>query len=476
MHDCEATQTSLMDLLFDELGEAERPALLAELEACAACRGQHHALSATLSAFDTAAAEVLPGEEFWAGYGERLRGRMAQEIRSDIWQQGAAAFGLPRAEYRLTFLEDEGLARRLTRELRAAARESRLTWPEFKRDPFGFTRRSAVAYSRLAYRFFSQRNVALAGLTAVFFVTLAVGAIFAVENRCSVLGLFSRPCQLASAGNPYRDLKLVGMLPEAEIPKEQERAKDGPAGTHEGRGGGSKPEYQRPQGGGGGGRGEQLQASAGKLPTTQLAPVILPPSPHPPAVKRPSLPTPVTIDVDPALIKPDLRDVPYGEPDSNSTVASSGPGSGGGIGTGGGGGVGSGDGGGRGPGRGGNIGGGVREPGGGGPGGGGGGNPPVDYLRTFRPHEVTQRARIISKPEPGFTEDARRENVTGLVRLRAILSATGEVRSISVVKGLPGGLTEKAIAAARAIRFQPAQKDGRAVSQWVTLEYNFNIY
>jgi outer membrane biosynthesis protein TonB len=37
-------------------------------------------------------------------------------------------------------------------------------------------------------------------------------------------------------------------------------------------------------------------------------------------------------------------------------------------------------------------------------------------------------------------------------------------------------LTEKAIAAARQIRFQPAQKDGRAVSQWITIEYNFNIY
>jgi hypothetical protein len=34
-------------------------------------------------------------------------------------------------------------------------------------------------------------------------------------------------------------------------------------------------------------------------------------------------------------------------------------------------------------------------------------------------------------------------------------------------------LTEQAIKAARGIRFRPAEKDGRAVAQFVTLEYNF---
>ena len=89
---------------------------------------------------------------------------------------------------------------------------------------------------------------------------------------------------------------------------------------------------------------------------------------------------------------------------------------------------------------------------------------------------MTRKALIVAKPEPGFTEEARKNNVTGVVRLRAILSSGGAVTNISVVKGLPDGLTEKAIAAARNIRFQPAQKDGRTVSQFVILEYNFNIY
>jgi periplasmic protein TonB len=160
-------------------------------------------------------------------------------------------------------------------------------------------------------------------------------------------------------------------------------------------------------------------------------------------------------------------------PNSTETNPSSGPGRGGGMGDGSGGGMGPGEGTGLGPGRGYNTGSGDPKLGGGGPGGGGGGR---DYSGIFRQNEVTQRALITFKPEPGFTEEARRNNVTGTVRLRAVLSASGEVMNISVVKGLADGLTEKAIAAARQIRFRPAQKDGHTVSQYVVLEYNFNIY
>jgi protein TonB len=182
------------------------------------------------------------------------------------------------------------------------------------------------------------------------------------------------------------------------------------------------------------------------------------------------------MQVDPALVKVDPRDIPYGLPDSNATTPSSGPGTGGGMGAGSGGGMGQGEGTGLGPGRDYNVGGDGPRLGGGGSGGTGGGGIDHDPLRIFRRNEVTQRAVITFKPEPGFTEDARRNNVTGTVRLRAILSASGEVTGISVVKGLPDGLTEKAIAAARQIKFRPAQKDGRAVSQYIVLEYNFNIY
>ena len=371
-----------------------------------------------------------------------------------------------RGEYHLTFIQDVGLTRRLAREVKAVAHDAELTWPEFKSDPVGFTRRSLAAYGNAGWKFVSQRNTAVALIAAFVVIGSVVGLIIALERV--------RSKQLASA-NPYENLELLGYVDD-EIPKPQPTPDKGTAGTNEGKGGGSKPKQEKPGGGGGGGRQEQTPASQGKLPTAQLEmPPILTANPHPPTVAQPHLPTPVTIQVDPMLVKPDPRDIAYGDPRSTATIPSSGTGRGGGMGDGTGGGVGTGDGTGYGPGRGYNTGGGDAHEGGGGPGGGGGGGG-VDYNRPFKTSEVTRKAVITSKPEPGFTEEARKNNVTGVVRLRAILSAGGSVQGISVVKGLPDGLTERAISAAKQIRFTPAQKDGRTVSQYVTLEYNFNIY
>jgi TonB family protein len=379
-----------------------------------------------------------------------------------------------REEFHLTMLEDVGLTRRLVKELKSVGHDAELTWPEFKRDPAGFTGRMLVAYGGAAQRFIKQDNT-IPAIVAPFIVAVIVGGVWAgIVFRCNFMRLVGRQCVETVAENPYENLELVGYV-EKEIPKEQPTPEKGNAGTNEGKGGGSKPKYEKPAGGGGGGRQEQAPASAGKLPTAQLeVPPIVTPNPKPPPT-NPHLPTPVTMQVDPALIKPDPRDIPYGLPNSTATVPSSGPGRGGGMGEGSGGGMGVGEGTGLGPGRGGNTGGGDRNDGGGGPGGGGGGRD-VDYTRPFRQNEVGRKALITFKPEPGFTEEARKNNVTGVVRLRAVLHASGSIQSISVVKGLPDGLTEKAISAARQIRFTPAEKDGRTVSQYVVLEYNFNIY
>lgn len=97
-------------------------------------------------------------------------------------------------------------------------------------------------------------------------------------------------------------------------------------------------------------------------------------------------------------------------------------------------------------------------------------------LELYSGKEVTTKARVLSKPEPSFTEEARRNQLTGTVVLRCIFGANGKVFGFRVVSGLPDGLTERAIQAARKIRFVPATKDGRPVSMWVQLEYNFNLY
>ncbi len=101
---------------------------------------------------------------------------------------------------------------------------------------------------------------------------------------------------------------------------------------------------------------------------------------------------------------------------------------------------------------------------------------PTDYNRIFSGREVTQKARVLEKAEPTYTESARKFGIEGTVVLRAVFSKNGEVTNLHVVSKLPHGLTQRAIEAARAIRFVPAMKDGQAVSMWMELQYNFHLY
>jgi TonB family protein len=439
-------------------------------------------------------------------------------------------------EYHLTILEDTGLMTRLAGELGNVAHNYQLTWPEFKRDPFGFVKRSIQGYGTMVGGFFGKRNTAIAIGIAFLAIGALVGLLMVIDRAQSgvtsrislitvgslafaaLIALFAtwlgrdsgaavmgaRPADssnvlsgivvafvlvsgvigsyvvwsllhqraLAKAQTEEEQLEVTQMI--TDIPNEQPTPDEGTAGMAKGNGGGSKPKQEKAGGGGGGGREEQAPASFGKLPQADLRiPQVVAPDPHPPVIKNPALPMPATLDADPALFPPDTRQLNYGDPKSKSTTPSSGPGTGNGIGSGTGGGVGPGSGGGYGPGNGGNTGGGDRREGGGGPGGGGGG---TDYSRIFSGKEVTSKARVLEKPEPTYTEAARKNQITGTVVLRAVFSAGGTVTNIHAVSGLPDGLTERAIAAAKNIRFVPASKDGHPVAMWMELQYNFNLY
>src|ERR1044072_5583829 len=117
-HDCQTTEDSLVELLFGEVEGGAREALLEEVVCSERCAARYRSMTETLRVFDEAADTSLPAESFWDGYEERLRRRMAQEIRTDFW--GRPEFA--RGEYRLTFVEDEGLTRRLVKELEAGER------------------------------------------------------------------------------------------------------------------------------------------------------------------------------------------------------------------------------------------------------------------------------------------------------------------------------------------------------------------
>ncbi len=454
-------------------------------------------------------------------------------VAADVGANGSAAL-VPRGEYHLTMIDDAGLVGRLAKELSDVAHEYQLTWPEFKRDPFGFTKRSLIGYGQMTAKFFANRNVVLSMIVAVVAMAGVIALVAVLDrsqssgtSRAGLIGFGVLSAAVlivifatwlrknqggAVMGAPESDsnnavagviaafavlLLLVGggvfmnfweqrraleeQVAEAEvvdqlidIPSEQPTPDEGTAGLNKGTGGGSKPKQEKPGGGGGGGREDPKPASLGKTPQASLTvPQVVAPDPKPPTIKNPSLPVAATLNVDPLLMPPDARNLNYGLRDSKSLDPSSGPGTGNGMGVGKGGGMGPGEGSGYGPGRGGNIGGGDYREGGGGPGGGGGG---TDYNKIFNGKDVTSKARILSKPEPTYTEDARKNQITGTVVLKAVFSSSGQVTSIRTINGLPYGLTERAIAAARNIKFVPATKDGRQVSMWFQLEYSFNLY
>jgi len=82
---------------------------------------------------------------------------------------------------------------------------------------------------------------------------------------------------------------------------------------------------------------------------------------------------------------------------------------------------------------------------------------------------------ITYRERGNYTQEARDKNVEGNVVLNVLFGADGNINAIKVESGLPYGLTEEAIRAARAIRFEPAMKDGKPVSVRGNLEVGFSL-
>lgn len=99
----------------------------------------------------------------------------------------------------------------------------------------------------------------------------------------------------------------------------------------------------------------------------------------------------------------------------------------------------------------------------------------VDYNGVFSVGSVTVRPQILARPTPGYTDEARHNQIEGSVKVSVLLKADGTVSDVKVARGLGYGLDEKAIEAARQLRFVPAQKDGHAVSVRLFLEFKFSI-
>lgn len=191
-----------------------------------------------------------------------------------------------------------------------------------------------------------------------------------------------------------------------------------------------------------------------------VAPRAIPPPMRPRPVERPTEPAPPAVVTKPlpqvtaplATIAADSIDRAGILTETPSAEPSQGPGSGGGAGTGTGTGIGEGDGSGVGPGS----------------GGGTGGGP-------YRPGSGVTPPSIVREVKPDYPQDARRRGVEGDVVLEVIVRADGSVGQVRLLQGLGAGLDERAIAAVRQWRFDPARRQGTPVDVVVEIAVEFRM-
>ena len=295
-----------------------------------------------------------------------------------------------------------------------------------------------------------QRNGLLLAAFILMMTITAGGMIYSIFNHPLLVGAIG-------------DEELLAFVPVIdEVPMDVE---DEP-----------KPEKDKDSGGGGGGgREEETPTSKGRLATQMREEPLITPTKTIPQKTNFELKMQATTVGD-KQVKP--TEEPYGDPNAKYLGAlSDGRGRGGGQGSGEGTGQGSGRGTGQGSGLGSGSGSGSGD--GNGPGSGDGNStagvkppPPAPV----KPVGVTEKIKFISKPKASYTDQARTNQIQGTVRLRVTFTASGQIGSISPVSGLPYGLTEQAIAAARQIRFEPAKRNGIPIPTTAVVEYNFNIY
>ena len=81
----------------------------------------------------------------------------------------------------------------------------------------------------------------------------------------------------------------------------------------------------------------------------------------------------------------------------------------------------------------------------------------------------------IRKPEPDYSDMARRARINGSVLVYAVIGADGVPRQLRVVRSIGFGLDEKALEAVSRWFFKPGTKEGRPVSVGATIEVNFRL-
>jgi TonB family protein len=100
----------------------------------------------------------------------------------------------------------------------------------------------------------------------------------------------------------------------------------------------------------------------------------------------------------------------------------------------------------------------------------------LDAAQPIYPMTQQLRPIITYKEKAMYTVEAHDKKIQGTVVLSVVFTRQGKLIVVNVVRGLPYGLTEMAIEAARMMRFKPAMDDDRPVSVKGNVEFNFTRY
>jgi TonB family protein len=103
-----------------------------------------------------------------------------------------------------------------------------------------------------------------------------------------------------------------------------------------------------------------------------------------------------------------------------------------------------------------------------GAGGGTGGGP-------YRPGSGIEPPRLVREVKADYTEEARRRGLQGDVVLEIVVRHDGSVGPVTVLQGLGAGLDQRAIAAVRQWRFDPAKRRGTPVDVIVEVAVEFTL-
>lgn len=81
----------------------------------------------------------------------------------------------------------------------------------------------------------------------------------------------------------------------------------------------------------------------------------------------------------------------------------------------------------------------------------------------------------IYKPEPGYTEEARKARTQGIVILEMIVDENGDVQNVKILKPLPNGLSEEAIKAVTLWKYKPGTLEGKPVPVIFNVSVSFRL-